>query len=70
MEHAGQELKGDTGMMSSAEVAGLAVQAMFAGQLIHVPGALNKLSTLVRFLPHSLKIRLVEKSMLVTVKDK
>ncbi|MCC1495245.1 SDR family oxidoreductase [Alcanivorax sp. 1008] len=70
MEHAGQELKGDTGMMSSEDVARLAVQAMFAGQLIHVPGALNKLSTLVRFLPHSLKIRLVEKSMLVTVRDK
>jgi len=35
-----------------------------------VPGMLNKLSTLVRFLPRPLKIRLVEKSMLVTVQDK
>lgn len=70
IEQAGQELKGDTGLMSSADVARLAVQAMFAGQLIHVPGMLNKISTLVRFLPYPLKIRLVEKSMLVTVKDK
>ncbi|MCK5873100.1 MAG: SDR family NAD(P)-dependent oxidoreductase [Alcanivoracaceae bacterium] len=70
MQHAGQELKGDTGMMASADVARLAVQAMFAGQVVHVPGMLNKLSTLVRFLPRPLKIRLVEKSMLVTVQDK
>lgn len=70
IENAGQELKGDTGMMSSAEVARLAVQAMFAGQLIHVPGLLNKFSALLRFLPLALKLRLVEKSMLVTVKDK
>lgn len=70
MEHAGQDLKGETGMMASADVARLAVQAMFAGQVVHVPGMLNKLSTLVRFLPRPLKIRLVEKSMLVTVQDK
>ncbi|MFN3713909.1 MAG: SDR family NAD(P)-dependent oxidoreductase [Alcanivoracaceae bacterium] len=70
MEHAGQELKGDTGMMSSADVARLAVDAMLAGQVVHVPGVLNKFSTLVRFLPRALKIRLVEKSMLVTVQDK
>src|SRR5690606_26929115 len=70
IENAGQELKGNTGMMTSAEVARLAVQAMFAGQLIHVPGLLNKFSALLRFLPLALKLRLVEKSMLVTVKDK
>jgi short-subunit dehydrogenase len=70
IENAGQELKGNTGMMSSAEVARLAVQAMFAGQLIHVPGLLNKFSALLRFLPLALKLRLVEKSMLVTVRDK
>lgn len=70
IEHAGQELKGDTGMMASAEVARLSVAAMFASQTVFVPGALNKVSALVRFLPRSLKLRLVEKSMLVTVKDK
>jgi uncharacterized protein len=70
MEHAGQELKGDTGMMASADVARLSVEAMFAGQTVHVPGMLNKVSTLVRFLPLPLKLRLVEKSMLVTVQDK
>jgi len=70
IQRAGQELKGETGMMASMDVARLAVQAMFAGQVVHVPGALNKFSALVRFLPRSLKIRLVEKSMLVTVRDK
>ncbi len=70
MEHAGQELKGETGMMSSPEVARLAIQAMFAEQAIHIPGLLNRVSALVRFLPLSAKLRIVEKSMLVTVKDK
>lgn len=70
MERAGQELKGETGMMSSPDVARLAVQAMFAEQLMHVPGLLNRVSSLGRFLPLSVKLRLVEKSMLVTVKDK
>lgn len=70
MEHAGQQLKGDTGIMASADVARLSVAAMFAGDTLYVPGALNKASALVRFLPRSLKLRLVEKSMLVTVQDK
>lgn len=70
MQHAGQQLKGNTGMMSAAEVARLSVAAMFAGEGVYVPGALNKVSTLVRFLPRALKLRLVEKSMLVTIQDK
>lgn len=70
IERAGQELKGETGMMTSTDVARLAVQAMFAGQVVHIPGALNKVSALARFLPRRLQMRLVEKSMLVTVQEK
>jgi short-subunit dehydrogenase len=67
---AGQELKGEVGMMQSDEVARLSVDAMFAGETVFVPGLLNKASALVRFLPRPLKIRLVERSMAVTVKEK
>lgn len=67
---AGQELKGDTGMMPPEVVARLSVEAMLAGKVVFVPGALNKASALARFLPRPLKIRLVEKSMLITVQDK
>lgn len=70
LEHAGQSLKGETGMMASAEVAKLAVDAMLRGDAVQVPGALNKASTLVRFLPRALQLPLVERSMLVTVQDK
>jgi short-subunit dehydrogenase len=69
MALAGQELKGDTGMMASSVVARLAVEAMFAERTVHIPGTLNRLSSLVRFLPTSLAIRLVERGMLVTIKD-
>lgn len=69
-EHAGQTLKGETGMMASPEVARLAVDAMLRGEVVQVPGALNKASTLVRFLPRALQLPLVERSMLVTVQDK
>lgn len=67
---AGQELKGETGMMPSDVVAQLSVAAMLAGKVVFVPGAMNKASALARFLPQALKIRLVEKSMLITVQDK
>lgn len=67
---AGQELKGETGMMASAEVARLAVEAMLAREVVHVPGLLNKASALGRFLPRALQLPLVERSMLVTVQDK
>lgn len=70
MEMAGQELKGEVGMMRPDEVARLSVDAMFEGRTVFVPGLLNKASTLARFLPAALKIRLVERSMRVTVKDK
>lgn len=67
---AGQELKGETGMMASADVARLAIDAMLAREVVHVPGLLNKASALARFLPRALQLPLVERSMLVTVQDK
>lgn len=70
LELAGQDLKGDTGMMGSAEVARLSVDAMLGGDAVYVPGVLNKVSALVRFLPRALKLRIVEKSMLVAVQEK
>ncbi|MDF1821633.1 MAG: SDR family oxidoreductase [Alcanivoracaceae bacterium] len=70
MEHAGQELKGNTGMMASAEVARQSVHAMLAGKTVFVPGLLNRLSLLGRFLPSKLQPGLVERSMLITVADK
>lgn len=70
MEHAGQELKGNTGMMASRDVARLSVDAMFAGKTLYVPGALNKLSLLARLLPARFQPGMVERSMLITVADK
>ena len=70
MEHAGQELKGNTGMMTSADVARLSVNAMLAGKTVYVPGLLNKLSLLGRIMPRKLQPGLVERSMLITVADK
>lgn len=70
MQHAGQTLKGETGMMRSAEVARLAVEAMLRGEAVHVPGLLNKASVLARYLPRALQLPVVERSMLVTVQDK
>lgn len=70
MQHAGQDLKGETGMMASADVAKLAIAAMLRGEAVHVPGMLNKVSTLARFLPRALQLPVVERSMLVTVQDK
>ena len=70
VELAGQKLKGDTGMMESPEVARLAVEAALRGDVKYIPGAMNKVSALVRFLPRSIKLPIVEKSMLVTVQEK
>lgn len=70
MDHAGQSLKGNTGMMTSEEVARLSVEAMFAGRTVYIPGLLNRASGLARLLPRGLRLRAVEKSMLVTVEDK
>lgn len=69
MDHSGQNLKGELGMMKSDVVADQAVKAMFKGKLFLVPGLLNKLSTLVRFLPRCIKLPAVERSMLLTVED-
>lgn len=70
MEHAGQELKGNTGMMTSADVARLSVAAMLAGKTMYVPGLLNKLSLVGRLMPRQLQPGMVERSMLITVADK
>lgn len=70
LELAGQELKKNIGMMDSPEVARLSVEAMLAGDTVYVPGMLNKVSTLVRFLPRALRLRLVEKSMRMAVQPK
>lgn len=69
MEHSGQTLKGTTGMMSAEAVARLAVTAMLSGKASYIPGVLNKVSSLVRFLPAPVRLRLVERSMLITVQD-
>lgn len=70
VELAGQELKGDTGMMESPEVAKLAIDATLRGDMFYIPGFFNRLSALVRFLPRALRLPIVEKSMLVTVQEK
>lgn len=69
MDHAGQTLKGETGMMRSEDVARLSVNAMFAGRTIYIPGTLNRASALTRFLPRAVRTRLVEKGMLITVEE-
>lgn len=68
LEHAGQELKKDVGMMDSPEVARQSVEAMLRGDVVFVPGALNKVSALARFLPRALRLRLVERSMQMAVR--
>lgn len=70
MQHSGQELKGEIGMMSSAQVARKSVAAMLRGKGVYIPGLLNKISALTRFLPAQINMKIVEKSMLITVKDK
>jgi short-subunit dehydrogenase len=70
MDHAGQELKGNLGMMSAKEVAQLSLNALFAGKVIYVPGTLNKASMLARLLPRGLRSHVVGKSMQMTVKPK
>ena len=70
LELAGQELKKDVGMMTSPDVARLSVDAMLRADAVYVPGVLNKVSALARFLPRSLKLRIVEKSMRMAVQPK
>lgn len=69
MDHSGQNLKGELGMMKSDVVANKAIEAMFKGKLFFVPGLMNKLTTFVRFLPRFVKLPAVERSMLLTVED-
>jgi short-subunit dehydrogenase len=70
MDHSGQTLKGDTGMMKSDQVARASLDALFSGRTVFVPGAMNRASAWGRILPRWLKMRIVEKAMLVTVEDK
>lgn len=70
MEKAGQDLKGSTGMMSAESVAKYAVDSMLKKRLIKVPGLLNKVSLVLRFLPKTLQQKIVAQSMLVTVRAK
>ncbi len=70
MGQSGQELKGEVGMMTSKDVAESSVAAALSGKKVYVPGAMNKLSALARFLPSQLGMAAVERSMLITVKDK
>lgn len=70
VDKAGIELKGSTGMMSAESVAKYAIDCMHKKQLIKVPGLLNKVSVMLRFLPKTLQQKIVAQSMLVTVKAK
>ena len=69
-QQAGQELKGELGMMTSRDVAQQSVTAMFKGKRMFIPGVFNKISALTRFLPLRLKRFLLEQSMVVAVKDR
>ncbi len=66
---AGQEQVSNLGIMSPEKVAHQAIDAMLEGQVLHVPGMLNKLSSVARFLPGSLRSLLIEKSMALTVRS-
>lgn len=70
IDQAGQELKGNLGMMAADTVARLSLEALFAGKLIVIPGTLNKASTLARLLPQGLRSRVIEQSMQIAVKPK
>lgn len=70
LDQAGQDLKSETGMMSAEDVARLSLKAMFDGKGVYVPGLINKPAVWARWLPLSLKARLVEKSMAVAVRPK
>lgn len=69
MQHSGQTLKNNVGMMQPKKVAQLSVNAMFAGKTVFVPGLLNRLSTLANLLPRSLQMKVVANSMNITVKE-
>lgn len=70
MDQAGQTLKSHTGMMKAEDVARLSVEAMFDGKTIHIPGGMNRLSGFTRLLPRGLRMKLVERGMLVALEDK
>lgn len=63
MDNSGQDMKSDFGMMTSESVAHIGVGSLFKKKLIVVPGLLNKLSALVRFLPRTIRIPVVHLTM-------
>jgi len=67
MDHSGQTVKRNTGMMTSRDVAEQMVHAMFKGITLHVPGTFNKLARLTRVFPSSIRSLIVAQSMNVSV---
>ncbi|WP_111656042.1 SDR family NAD(P)-dependent oxidoreductase [Isoalcanivorax indicus] len=67
LDSAGQNVKKQTGIMTSPEVARLCVNAMYRGKVVYVPGLLNKFAVYTNLLPRRLRGWLLERSMLVSV---
>lgn len=63
MSKSGQDMKSDFGMMTSQSVADIGVASLFKKKLIVVPGLLNKVSALVRFLPRCVRLPVVHFTM-------
>lgn len=62
-DNSGQDMKGEFGMMTSEAVAKIGVDAMLKRKFLIIPGWINKLSALVRFLPRVLRLPAVEATM-------
>ena len=67
LDSAGQNVKKQTGIMTSPDVARLCVNAMYCGKVVYVPGLLNKFAVYTNLLPRRLRGWLLERSMLVSV---
>ncbi|MCH8543748.1 MAG: SDR family oxidoreductase [Alcanivorax sp.] len=67
LDQAGQNVKKQTGIMTSPEVAKMCVNAMYAGKVVYVPGWLNKIAIYTNLLPRRLRGWLLERSMLVSI---
>lgn len=63
MSKSGQDMKTDFGMMQSTTVAKLAVAGMFAKKRVIVPGWINKISALLRFMPRFVAMPVILKTM-------
>ena len=67
LDSAGQNVKKQTGIMTSPEVVRRCINAMYAGKVVYVPGLLNKFAIYTNLLPRRLRGWLLERSMLVSV---